>query len=45
MPKSLLPRGDMYECADDGHFRFHVDVRLPVAGHLVTYEGTLLPEH
>lgn len=45
LPKSLLPRGEMYECVDDGRFRFHVDVRMPVAGRLVTYKGTLQPGH
>ena len=44
LPKALLPRGDMHESAAAGRFRFHVEVRLPVVGHLVTYEGTLSPD-
>jgi hypothetical protein len=43
LPPALLPRGDMFETAENGRFRFHVNVRLPIAGHLVTYEGTLQP--
>lgn len=43
MPKALLPKGDMYESADNGKFHFHVEVSLPVIGHLVTYKGWLVP--
>ena len=44
LPKFLLPGGDMYESAEDGQFRFYVEVNLPLAGHVVTYEGSLQPE-
>ena len=43
LPPALLPRGDMFETVEDGRFRFHVNVRLPVAGRVVTYEGFLQP--
>lgn len=41
MPKLLLPRGRMFERADDARFRFHVEIRMPLAGHIVTYSGWL----
>jgi len=41
MPRILGPRGEAYESVEDGKFRFHVEVRLPLAGHVVTYDGWL----
>ena len=43
LPKRLAPGGDVSEFVTDGKFHFHVEVRMPLAGHVVTYEGWLLP--
>ena len=39
LPLWLAPRGDTFEFDDDGTFRFHVDIGLPLIGLLVRYEG------
>lgn len=44
MPGFLLPKGEMYEAEIDGRFHLHVEIRLPLIGHLVTYKGWLEPE-
>jgi hypothetical protein len=41
LPKTMLPSGRMYEFVVDGRFNFHVEVCLPLVGHVVTYEGWL----
>jgi hypothetical protein len=41
MPGFLTPSGDIHESVVDGRFRFHVEIRLPIAGHIVTYDGWL----
>ena len=41
LPGYMLPKGDMYEAEIDARFHFHVEIRLPVIGHLVTYKGWL----
>jgi hypothetical protein len=38
-----MPGGDSFERVERGDFRFHVDIRLPVFGEVVTYEGWLKP--
>ena len=43
MPRFLGPRGKTYEYVEDGKFHFHVDINLPIAGHVVTYDGWLQP--
>ena len=43
LPKSLLPYGKVYEHGAGGRFNFHVEVKLPIIGHIVTYEGWLKP--
>jgi hypothetical protein len=43
MPRFLGPRGEAYESVADGKFHFHVEITLPVIGHVVTYDGTLQP--
>ena len=43
MPRFLAPSGDVYESVDDGRFRFSVEIRMPLAGHIVTYKGWLEP--
>jgi hypothetical protein len=41
MPKWMMPNGEMYETVVDGKFLFHVEIALPLIGHIVTYEGWL----
>lgn len=41
MPKWMMPKGEMYETVVDGKFLFHVEIVLPLIGHVVTYEGWL----
>jgi hypothetical protein len=41
MPNWFLPRGDAFEHAEGGRFNFHVEITLPLVGHVVTYKGWL----
>ena len=41
LPLTLAPKGDSYECVEDGRFKFHVEIGVPVAGLLVRYQGRL----
>jgi hypothetical protein len=41
MPKWLMPHGAMVETVNDGKFVFHVEITLPIIGHIVTYAGNL----
>jgi hypothetical protein len=43
LPRALMPGGDSFERVERGDFRFHVEIRLPVFGEVVTYEGWLKP--
>lgn len=43
MPRALMPSGPSFESDADGKFRFDVDIRLPLAGLVVAYRGTLEP--
>lgn len=43
MPLALAPRGDSYEYAEDGRFRFHVEIGVPLIGPIVSYRGWLAP--
>ena len=43
MPGSLAPQGKTCEYVEAGKFRFHVEIRLPIIGHIVTYDGWLQP--
>ncbi len=42
LPKFLCPGGDVYEYEQDGRFHFHVDMKAPIFGRLVKYEGWLI---
>lgn len=44
MPLALAPRGDSYEYAEDGRFRFHVEIGVPLIGPIVSYRGWLVPK-
>jgi len=41
MPRFLGPRGKTCEFVEDGKFHFHVEIELPLIGHIVTYDGWL----
>ena len=41
MPRFLLPTGSSFESEQDGRFRFSVEIRAPIAGLIVAYEGEL----
>jgi hypothetical protein len=41
MPKWMMPNGDMHETVVNGKFVFHVEIRIPLVGHVVTYQGWL----
>jgi hypothetical protein len=41
MPKWLAPAGKMLETVSNGKFNFHVEIVLPIVGHIVTYQGWL----
>ncbi len=43
LPRALAPVGDAHETVEDGRFRFHVAISLPVIGLLVRYRGYLVP--
>ena len=43
MPGFLLPAGESFETARDGLFVFDITVRVPLAGLVVAYRGTLAP--
>jgi hypothetical protein len=42
MPRWLGPRVTAYETAQDGRFRFHVEIRLPWGALIVRYRGWLV---
>lgn len=41
MPKWIMPNGRMVETVAEGKFVFHVEITIPLIGHVVTYEGSL----
>lgn len=43
LPRRLLPSGDSYEYAKDNRFCFDVEIRLPLAGFVIRYRGSLRP--
>jgi hypothetical protein len=43
LPRGLEPFGESFETAEAGRFRFHVEIRLPLAGLVVSYRGWLEP--
>lgn len=44
LPIWLAPRGESYEHVSEGRFCFNVDIRLPMAGQVVSYRGWLVPQ-
>ena len=45
LPRALMPGGDAWEEEVEGTFRFHVEIKLPLAGPVVCYEGWLEPQN
>jgi len=43
LPLALAPRSTAYEFAEDGRFRFHVEVSHPLTGLIARYRGWLVP--
>jgi Domain of unknown function (DUF4166)/Saccharopine dehydrogenase NADP binding domain len=43
LPAAWAPRGQAYEFAADGRFRFHVEIAHPFTGLIVRYRGWLAP--
>lgn len=43
LPAFLAPGGVAYEAAEDGRFRFHVEIAHPLTGLIVRYRGWLAP--
>jgi hypothetical protein len=43
LPRALAPRATAYEHAEDGRFRFYVEIKLPLIGLIVRYQGWLAP--
>ena len=41
MPLYLAPQGKMLEYVEDDIFHFHVELKLPIIGNIVTYQGWL----
>jgi hypothetical protein len=45
LPRFLAPQGNIFERVEQGRFRFHVEMRFPLLGHFVTYDGWLQAIH
>lgn len=44
LPAFCAPGGLTYEYVEDGRFHFHVEIRHPWIGLLVSYRGWLVPD-
>jgi hypothetical protein len=44
LPLWLAPRSEAFETAEDGRFRFHVEISHPLTGLIVRYRGWLAPD-
>ncbi len=45
LPKAVLPRSDTSEFEEDGRFQFDVKLSAPLAGMIVHYRGSLVPDY
>jgi hypothetical protein len=43
LPRALVPHVAAHERVEDGRFRFHVEIKLPLIGLMVRYRGWLVP--
>jgi hypothetical protein len=44
LPRALAPMGNAYEQEVDGRFHFHVEIKMPLIGLIVRYQGWLIPK-
>jgi hypothetical protein len=44
LPRSFAPGGNTYEEQRNGRFHFHVEVKAPLIGLIVRYQGWLVPD-
>lgn len=44
LPRALAPGGETFEEDDNGVFRFHVEMSVPLVGLIVRYKGWLIPD-
>lgn len=44
MPRALAPMGTAFEQEINGRFHFHVEIKMPVIGLIVRYQGWLIPK-
>jgi hypothetical protein len=44
LPKALMPGGTSFEAEIDGRFHFNVEIRVPLLGLIVAYQGWLAPD-
>ncbi|HLH91198.1 MAG TPA: DUF4166 domain-containing protein [Xanthobacteraceae bacterium] len=44
LPRAFAPRATAFEAVDGGRFRFYVEIKLPLIGLLVRYQGWLAPK-
>jgi hypothetical protein len=42
LPRALVPHVTAYESVEEGRFRFHVEIKLPLVGLVVRYRGWLV---
>jgi hypothetical protein len=42
LPRPLAPMGNAFEQEVDGRFNFHVEIKLPIIGLIVRYQGWLI---
>ena len=44
LPVALAPSGNSFEYQENGVFKFHVEIRVPLVGLIVAYKGWLEPK-
>jgi hypothetical protein len=44
LPLALAPSGNFFEYAAEGRFCFHVEIKHPITGLIVRYQGWLVPK-
>lgn len=44
LPLAFAPLGNSFEHVEDGRFCFHVEIKYPIVGLIVKYQGWLIPK-
>src|SRR5688572_11800757 len=44
LPLFLAPKGETFEYVENGRFNFHVEIKLPLIGLIIKYQGWLIPK-